>query len=183
MKFLFASDFHGSLPACKAVLERFSAERADRLILLGDLLYHGPRNPLPDGYNPLAMSEILNQLPVKPLCVRGNCDSEVDQMVLNFPITADYTILPLRNNSLAFITHGHIYNVHHMPQIVSGDLLIHGHTHVHTAEDHHGVTYINPGSVSLPHEGQPKSYMTLDWEQNIFEIKAFDGTVLKSHRA
>ncbi|MFH1880762.1 MAG: phosphodiesterase, partial [Bacillota bacterium] len=91
MKFLFASDIHGSLVACKAVLERLSAEKADRLILLGDLLYHGPRNPLPDGYNPLAVSEALNDLKVKPLAVRGNCDSEVDQMALAFPIMADFT--------------------------------------------------------------------------------------------
>lgn len=183
MRFLFASDIHGSLPTCKAVLERLEAEKADRLILLGDLLYHGPRNPLPEEYNPLAVSEALNALSVKPLCVRGNCDSEVDQMVLNFPVTADYTMLPLVNNRLAFLTHGHMYNIHHMPQIAPGDLLIHGHTHIHTVEDHQGVTYINPGSATFPFQGQPKSYMTLDWEQNLFEIKAFDGTVLKSHQA
>jgi uncharacterized protein len=183
MKFMFASDIHGSLPACKAVLERLEAEKADRLILLGDLLYHGPRNPLPEGYTPLAMSELLNAMPVKPLCVRGNCDSEVDQMVLNFPITADYTILPLYGGHIAFITHGHLYNVHHMPQIGEGDLLIHGHTHIHTVETHRGVTYINPGSATFPFEGQPKSYMTLDWEQGLFEIKAFDGAVLQSHSA
>jgi putative phosphoesterase len=183
MKLLFASDIHGSLSACQAVLERLKEERADRLILLGDLLYHGPRNPLPDGYDPMAVSDALNALAVRPLCVRGNCDSEVDQMVLNFPIMADYTILPLKNSRLAFITHGHIYNIHNMPQISHGDLLIHGHTHIHTVENHHGVTYINPGSASLPHEGQPKSYMTLDPDQNLFEIKMFDGTVLQSHRA
>jgi len=182
MKFLFASDLHGSLTACKAILSRLEAEQADRLILLGDLLYHGPRNPLPDGYAPLAVSETLNALAVKPLCVRGNCDSEVDQMVLNFPIMADYTLLPLKGGKTAFITHGHLYNIYNMPQLSPGDLLIHGHTHVHTAENHGGVTYLNPGSSALPHEGQPKSYMTLDWEQSLFEIKAFNGTVLQSHR-
>ena len=183
MKFLFASDIHGSLPACKAVLERLEAEQAARLILLGDLLYHGPRNPLPDGYNPMAVADALNELAVKPLCVRGNCDSEVDQMVLNFPVMADYTLLPLQNNKTAFITHGHLYNIHHMPQLGPGDILIHGHTHIHTVETHQEVTYINPGSVSLPHEGQPKSYMTLASDQNLFEIKSFNGTVLQSHRA
>lgn len=183
MKFLFASDLHGSLTACKAILSRLTDEKADRLILLGDLLYHGPRNPLPDGYNPMAVSELLNGLSVKPLCVRGNCDSEVDQMVLSFPIMADYSFLPLRNDKIAFITHGHLYNVYHMPQLSRGDLLVHGHTHIHTAEDHEGVTYINPGSSALPHEGQPKSYMTLDWEQSLFEIKSFDGAVLQSFRA
>ena len=183
MKFLFASDIHGSFAACKAVLQRLEAEKADRLILLGDLLYHGPRNPFPEDYNPMAMSDALNALPVKPLCVRGNCDSEVDQMVLCFPIMADYSVLPLRSGRIAFLTHGHLYNVHNMPQLSPGDLLIHGHTHIHTVEEHGGVTYINPGSCSLPHEGQPKSYMTLDWDDNLFEIKAIDGTVLKSFRA
>ncbi len=183
MKFLFASDFHGSLSACKAVLERMKFEKADRLILLGDLLYHGPRNPLPDGYNPLAVAELLNELPEKPLCVRGNCDSEVDQMVLNFPIMADYTLLPLKNNHVAFITHGHLYNLHSLPPVSAGDVLIHGHTHIHTVQTQQGITYINPGSVSLPHEGQPKSYMTLDWENNLFTVKAFDAAILKTYSA
>jgi hypothetical protein len=183
MKFLFASDFHGSLLACNAVLERLEAEKADRLILLGDLLYHGPRNPLPDGYHPLETAEALNSLPVKPLCVRGNCDSEVDQMVLNFPIMADYTLLPLPNNHVAFITHGHLYNLHSLPPVSPGDILIHGHTHIHTVQAQQGITYINPGSVSLPHDGQPKSYMILDWEDALFTVKAFDGTVLQTFRA
>ena len=183
MKIMFASDIHGSLPACKAILTRFAEEKADRLFLLGDLLYHGPRNPLPEGYNPMGMSEMLNALSVKPICVRGNCDSEVDQMVLDFPITADYAILPLKNNQIAFLTHGHLYNIHSMPPISPGDLLIHGHTHIHTAENHHGITYINPGSSSLPNHNQPKSYMTLDGDTNLFEIKGFDGSVLLSYSA
>lgn len=183
MKFLFASDIHGSAPACEAVLEHFEAEKAERLILLGDLLYHGPRNPLPEGYNPKAVIGLLNGLSLKPLCVRGNCDAEVDQMVLQFPIMADYAPLPLVNNHIAFLTHGHVFNLHQMPPLCPGDLLIHGHTHVHTVEHQEGITYINPGSVSLPHEGQPKTYMTLDWEQNQFKIKAFDGTVLMAYDA
>lgn len=183
MKYLFASDIHGSFAACKAILARMEAEKADRLILLGDLLYHGPRNPFPEEYNPMAVSDALNAMPVKPLCVRGNCDSEVDQMVLSFPIMADYTLLPLRNGRTAFLTHGHLYSVHNMPQLSPGDLLIHGHTHIHTVEEHGGVTYVNPGSSSLPHEGQAKSCMTLDWDENLFQIKAFDGTVLQSFRA
>ena len=183
MKLLFASDLHGSLAACKAILDRYQAEKADRMILLGDLLYHGPRNPLPEAYNPAAVADRLNELAVKPLCVRGNCDSEVDQMLLNFPIMADFTFLPLQNNQIAFITHGHLYNVFNMPQVSKGDILIHGHTHINTAEDHNGITYINPGSSALPHEGQPKTYMTLDWDQSLFEIKTFDGTVQTTHQA
>ncbi|HPJ02568.1 MAG TPA: phosphodiesterase [Candidatus Limiplasma sp.] len=183
MKFLFASDIHGSFAACKAILQQLETEKADRLILLGDLLYHGPRNPLPDEYSPMAVSDALNKLAVKPLAVRGNCDSEVDQMVLSFPIMADYTMLPLHSGHIAFITHGHLYNIHNMPQLSSGDLIIHGHTHINTTEEHAGVTYINPGSAALPHEGQPKSYMTLDWDNDRFEIKAFDGSVIRSLHA
>ena len=183
MKYMFASDLHGSFAACKAVIKQLEAEQADRLILLGDLLYHGPRNPLPTEYNPAAVAEALSALQPKPLSVRGNCDSEVDQMVLAFPIMADYTLLPLAGGKTAFITHGHLYNVHNLPPFSPGDLLIHGHTHIHTVEDHDGITYINPGSASLPHEGQPKSYMTLDTETNLFEIKSFDAVVLQSFQA
>ncbi|HPF87286.1 MAG TPA: phosphodiesterase [Candidatus Limiplasma sp.] len=183
MKFLFASDIHGSFDACKNILACYEAEKADRLILLGDLLYHGARNPLPDGYNPKSVAEALNALAVKPISVRGNCDSEVDQMVLNFPISADYTLLPLKNNKIAFLTHGHLFNIHSLPPIGPGDLLIHGHTHIHTVEDHQGIAYINPGSSALPFQNQPKSYMTLDWDQSLFEIKAFDGTILQSYTA
>jgi len=183
MKYLIASDIHGSYAACKAVLQRLGNEQAGKLILLGDLLYHGPRNPLPDEYNPQAVADALNALAVKPLCVRGNCDSEVDQMVLNFPIMADYALLPLPGNKTAFLTHGHLYSVYDRPPINDGDLIIHGHTHIHIVETNNGLTYLNPGSAALPHDGQPKSYMTLDWEQSLFEIKAFDGTVLKSYHA
>ncbi|MBN1778209.1 MAG: phosphodiesterase [Clostridiales bacterium] len=183
MKFLFASDIHGSFAACKAVLARLEAEKADRLILLGDLLYHGPRNPLPEEYDPQAVADALNQLIVAPLCVRGNCDSEVDQMALNFPILADYALLPLAGSKTAFLTHGHLYNLRNMPKIKPGDFLIHGHTHIHIVESQNGITYINPGSSALPHDDQPKSCMTLDWDQNLFEIKAFDGTLLKSYQA
>ena len=182
MKYLIASDLHGSLSAAEAVLARLTAEKADRLILLGDLLYHGPRNDLPDQYNPKGVIALLNALPVKPLAVRGNCDAEIDQMVLEFPIMADYALLPLRNNRTAFITHGHLFNLANRPPYQPGDLLIHGHTHVHTVETNNGLTYINPGSAALPKEGQPKSYMTLDWEAGLFEIKSFDGVVLQSYR-
>ena len=112
------------------MLARLTAEKADRLILLGDLLYHGPRNDLPDRYAPKGVIELLNGLPVKPLAVRGNCDAEIDQMVLEFPIMADYALLPLRNNRTAFITHGHLFNLANRPPYQPGDLLIHGHTHV-----------------------------------------------------
>ena len=95
MKIVFASDIHGSRTACEAVLNAVETERADRLILLGDLLYHGPRNDLPEAYEPKTVLRMLNEFRIQPLCVRGNCDAEVDQMVLNFPILADYALLPL----------------------------------------------------------------------------------------
>jgi uncharacterized protein len=180
MKYLFASDLHGSRTAAEAVLARFAIEKADRMILLGDLLYHGPRNDLPEAYDPKAVIALFNAMPVKPLAVRGNCDAEIDQTVLDFPIMADYMLLPLVNGSTAFVTHGHLFNLASRPPYALGDVLIHGHTHVHTVETSNGLTYINPGSAALPKEGQPKSYMTLDWNSGLFEIKAFDGRVLQS---
>lgn len=179
MKYLFASDLHGSRSAAEAVMSRLSAERANRLILLGDLLYHGPRNDLPDQYDPKGVIRLFNEMPVKPLAVRGNCDAEIDQTVLDFPIMADYALLPLVNGSTAFLTHGHLFNLANRPPHNRGDLIIHGHTHVHCVETIDGLTYINPGSASLPKENQPKSYMTLDWEEGLFQIKSFDGSVLQ----
>jgi putative phosphoesterase len=101
--------------------------------------------------------------------------------VLEFPIMADYMLLPLVNGRMAFVTHGHLFNLGMRPPCAAGDLLIHGHTHMHTIETDAGLTYINPGSAALPKEGQPKSYMTLDWEKGLFEIKTFDGQVLKAY--
>ena len=181
MKYLFASDLHGSRTATEAVLARMEAEKADRLILLGDLLYHGPRNPLPEGHDPMGVADLLNALPVKPYAIRGNCDSEVDQMVLDFPIMGDYLLLPLANGTMAFITHGHLFNLGVRPPYRPGDVLVHGHTHVHTVETSEGLTYINPGSASLPKENQPRSYMTLDWGAGIFEIKTLDGELIRRH--
>jgi len=181
MKYLIASDLHGSLAAARAVLARLSAEKADRLLLLGDLLYHGPRNDLPEAYSPKDVAVLFNAMPVKPLAVRGNCDAEIDQSVLAFPIMADYMLLPLANGKTAFVTHGHLFNMGARPPYAPGDVLIHGHTHVHTVQTDDGLTYINPGSAALPKESQPKSYMTLDWEKGLFEIKTFDGAVLRRY--
>lgn len=180
MKLFFASDLHGSQSACQAVLNRYAAENADRLILLGDLLYHGPRNDLPDQYNPKAVFEMLNAFSPAPLCVRGNCDAEVDQMVLNFPIRADYLLLPLDDARCAFVTHGHLFHIDAPPPHKAGDVLIHGHTHVHCVVGQPDYVYINPGSAALPKEGQPKSYMV--YENGIFLIKDIQGTVLMQYR-
>jgi len=180
MKYVFATDIRGSRAAVEGILARMSAEKADRLILLGDLLYHGPRNDLPEGHDPKGALALLNAMPVKPLGVRGNCDAEIDQMVLEFPMMADYLLLPLVNGATAFVTHGHLFNLASPPPYRAGDVLIHGHTHVNAVETIGGLTYLNPGSAALPKENQPRSYMTLAWEQGLFEIKALaDGTVLR----
>lgn len=172
MKLFFASDIHGSQYAMEKVLERFQQEQSDRLILLGDLLYHGPRNDLPQNYAPKEVIRLLNDYPVTPLCVRGNCDAEVDQMVLTFPILADYMLLPLENGCCAFVTHGHLFNTECPPPHRPGDVLIHGHTHVHGVWQQNDYTYINPGSAALPKENQPKSYMV--YQDGRFTIKALE---------
>ena len=162
MKLMIASDIHGSACYCGQLLAAFEREGADRLLLLGDLLYHGPRNDLPRGYAPKEVIPLLNGLRQRLLCVRGNCDTEVDQSVLSFPILADYCVLPC-GSRLIYATHGHLYNTDHLPPLQPGDILLHGHTHV-PAWTEFGVQnlYLNPGSVSIPKENSVHSYMTLE---------------------
>ena len=162
MKWMIASDLHGSAYYCRKMLEAFEREGADRLFLLGDLLYHGPRNDLPREYAPKEVIPLLNGKREKLLCVRGNCDAEVDQMVLEFPVLADYAVLPV-GQRLIYATHGHIYHVKNLPPLAPGDVLLHGHTHVPAwTEFGQGNLYLNPGSVSIPKENSPHSYMTLE---------------------
>ena len=162
MKWMIASDLHGSAYYCRKMLEAFEREGADRLFLLGDLLYHGPRNDLPREYAPKEVISLLNGKKEKLLCVRGNCDAEVDQMVLEFPVLADYAVLPV-GRRLIYATHGHIYHVKNLPPLAPGDVLLHGHTHVPAwTEFGQGNLYLNPGSVSIPKENSPHSYMTLE---------------------
>ncbi len=160
MKLMFASDIHGSLYWAKALRAAWEKEAPQKLILLGDLLYHGPRNVLPREYDPQGVAELLAGMKEDILCVRGNCEAEVDQMVLPFPVMADYAALWL-DGLMAFVTHGHLYNEGALPALGRGDLLIHGHTHVPTIRWHQeeGYTYLNPGSVSIPKEDSPNSYM------------------------
>lgn len=176
MKWMIASDIHGSAYYCKQMVEAYRREKADRLLLLGDLLYHGPRNDLPRDYAPKQVIAMLNELSNDILCVRGNCDTEVDQMVLDFPILADYAILCVQGR-LIFATHGHRYNEADLPKIKHGDILLHGHTHVPACDQHEHYTYLNPGSVSIPKEGSPNSYLTL--EDGVFLWKTLEGTVWK----
>lgn len=161
MKWLIASDIHGSAPCCQKLLEAFRREKAQRLLLLGDLLYHGPRNDLPEGYRPKEVLAALNGIKEKIFCVRGNCEAEVDQMVLEFPVLAEYCLLEAGGH-LIFATHGHHFNLQAPPALNSGDVLLHGHTHVPRKDCSRGFWYVNPGSVSLPKEGSPKGYMTLE---------------------
>ena len=177
MKWMIASDLHGSAFYCKKMLEAFERERADRLLLLGDLLYHGPRNDLPEGYAPKKVIPLLNGLKSALLCVRGNCDAEVDQMVLDFPILADYAVLPV-GRRLVYATHGHVHNLKNLPPLAPGDILLHGHTHIPTwTEFGEGNLYLNPGSVSIPKEGSAHSYMTLEGET--FLWKTLEGEVYR----
>jgi len=164
MKWLIASDIHGSALYCRQLLSAWDREGADRLLLLGDVLYHGPRNDLPPEYDPKQVISLLNARQNSILCVRGNCDTEVDQMVLAFPILADYALLPL-GKRLIFATHGHVYNLGRLPPLHPGDILLHGHTHVPACQRQEGITYLNPGSVSIPKENSPHSYMTLQGER------------------
>ncbi len=183
MKLLIASDLHGDADACATTLARFDAERADRLLWLGDLLYHGPRNDLPAGYAPKAVIAQLNARKTDLLCVRGNCEAEVDQMVLDFPVLADYALIPLGSRTL-FATHGHHHNTATPPPLRNGDILLHGHTHLYAAEPFAlpaggSATYLNPGSVALPKGGNPPTYMTLDTETGAWQLHTMDGQILR----
>ena len=176
MKWMIASDLHGSAYYCRKMLEAFEQEGADRLFLLGDLLYHGPRNDLPREYAPKEVIPLLNGKKEKLLCVRGNCDAEVDQMVLEFPVLADYAVLPV-GQRLIYATHGHIYHVKNLPPLAPGDVLLHGHTHVPAwTEFGQGNLYLNPGSVSIPKENSPHSYMIL--EGNTMQWKELESSAV-----
>lgn len=176
MKWMIASDLHGSYFYASQMQQAFEREQADRLLLLGDLLYHGPRNDLPEGYAPKQVMPLLNGMKDRLLCVRGNCDAEVDQMVLEFPVLADYAVLPV-GRRLIYATHGHIYHVKNLPPLAPGDVLLHGHTHVPAwTEFGQGNLYLNPGSVSIPKENSPHSYMTL--EENMMQWKELESSAV-----
>ena len=161
MKWMIASDIHGSARWCEAMLSAWRAQGAPRLVLLGDLLYHGPRNDLPEAYAPKEVIAMLNGIAPHLLCVRGNCEAEVDQMVLSFPVMADYAALLLDGHTV-YATHGHVYNEDNPPPLQAGDILLCGHTHIPCCHRHEGFTCINPGSVSIPKQDTPHSYVTLE---------------------
>lgn len=160
MNWMIASDLHGSARYTRMLLEAFEREGCERLVLLGDILYHGPRNDLPDEYNPKAVIALLNPLAVRLFCVRGNCEAEVDQMVLDFPVLADYAVFPW-NGRLIYATHGHVYGEKNPPKLSKGDILLCGHTHIPANCEHEDFTYWNPGSVSIPKNNSARGYMLL----------------------
>ncbi len=179
MKLFVASDLHGSEYYCKKLLEAYNREKADRLLFLGDVLYHGPRNDLPEGYNPKAVIELLNARREHLLCVRGNCDTEVDQMVLQFPILADYCVLEWGGATI-YATHGHVYNEKNPLPMPKGSILLHGHTHVPVCNEHEEYICMNPGSVSIPKENSHHGYMIM--EEGLFQWKNLEGEVIREYK-
>ena len=161
MKWMIASDIHGSAKWCGRLMDAWRAERPDRMLLLGDLLYHGPRNDLPEDYAPKRVIAMLNEIAPELLCVRGNCEAEVDQMVLDFPVMADYAAL-FMDGRVIYATHGHAFGEDNPPPLKRGDILLCGHTHLPGCRRHADFVYVNPGSVSIPKNGTPHSYCTLE---------------------
>ncbi len=167
MNIMIASDIHGSAYYCRELMAAFEREHPDKILLLGDLLYHGPRNNLPGEYDTKKTADMLNSIAGKVLCVRGNCDCDVDQMMLNFPIMAEYCIVYL-NGKVIFAAHGDTFNTKNPPALSRGDILLHGHTHIPAWEAFRdGNMYVNPGSVSIPKGGSQHSYMLMN-EQGMF---------------
>ncbi len=161
MKILIASDIHGSAYWCEQLLFLLEREKADRMLLLGDILYHGPRNDLPRDYAPKAVTAMLNGLDIPVLCVRGNCDAEIDQTVLTFPLMSDYALLLWGSHTL-FVSHGHVFAPDNHPRLLPGDAFLSGHIHIPVCERRNGILYLNPGSVSLPKEGTGNTCMMFE---------------------
>ncbi len=165
MKLMFASDIHGSALWCEKMLSVYEREKPEKLCLLGDILYHGPRNDLPEGFAPKEVIKLLNPLKNKIICVRGNCDTEVDQMVLDFPVLADYALVYADGREL-FLTHGHHFNPQNLPPLPEGAVLLNGHTHIPKTDFTNGIHCLNCGSVALPKENSPHSCLL--YENGVF---------------
>ncbi len=170
LKLLIASDIHGSAEYCRQLIKAVEREGADKVLLLGDLLYHGPRNDLPAEYAPKEVAHMLNGIKEKLLCVRGNCDTEVDQMMLDFPVLSDSALICWEGVTI-YAAHGH----HDFPTLQSGEVFVSGHTHIPVDYVKENVRYINPGSVSIPKEDSWHGYIVL--EDGIFTWKNLDGEI------
>ena len=176
MKLFICSDLHGSAYYCKKMLEAYKKERADKLLFLGDILYHGPRNDLPKDYAPKEVCKMLNEIKNELLCVKGNCEAEVDQMVLEFPVMASYCFVNIDGlNILA--THGDLINEKNCTMLKNKDILLHGHTHIPACAEFENFIYLNPGSISIPKENNPHSYMV--YEKRTFVWKDDEGKEYK----
>jgi len=170
MKLLIASDIHGSAEYCRQLMNAVEKEAATKVLLLGDLLYHGPRNNLPVEYAPKEVAAMLNGIKEKLLCVRGNCDTEVDQMMLEFPVLSDSALICWEGITI-YAAHGH----HNFPALQPGEVVVSGHTHVPVDYVKDGIRYINPGSVSIPKENSWHGYTVL--ENGLFTWKNLEGEI------
>lgn len=172
MSFFVISDIHGSSSSLKSALELYTKGDYDKLIICGDILYHGARNPIPEGYNPKEVIELLNNIKSDIIAVRGNCESEVDSMVLDFPINADYSYILTPDRDI-FLTHGHIYSTTKLPPMKKGSCFLYGHTHIPQGENIDCIYFLNPGSITLPKGGFKPSYGILSgkkWEvRNLYD--------------
>ena len=179
MKLFFASDIHGCFESAQRMISAFEQSGAQHLLLLGDILNHGPRNAIPNGYAPMKVVELLNTYGDKIIAVRGNCDSEVDQMLLNFPMMADYNWVLLPDGRRFFLTHGHIYRADNLPHLGAGDVMASGHTHLPVAEKQGEIILFNPGSVTIPRGDHKASYGLFDGSR--LSVVTFDGDELSSY--
>lgn len=178
MKLMIASDLHGSFYYCEKLIKKFFEEKADRLVLCGDILYHGPRNDLPKGYDAKMTAVALNGIKNKIFCVRGNCDAEVDQNMLEFPVLAENALICI-DGKVFFITHGHKFSIDNPPPVNKGDVVISGHTHVPLFVNKDDVFYVNPGSVSIPKGNSSNGYMI--FENSTFILKDIEGKEIKKY--
>lgn len=178
MRIFIATDIHGSAHAAQRIVEQFNKQNADLLVLLGDIYNHGPRNPFPEQYAPMQVAEILNGIADKLIVIKGNCDSEVDQMISNFTFLQNNMLLALGRK--LFFTHGHIFNTDNLPCLSTGDVMFFGHFHINKFTDVNGVTCVNVGSCALPKDGVP-SYCVAD-EDGISLVSLDDGSVIAQHK-
>ena len=173
MKLLITSDIHGSGFFAEKLKEKVRIEKPDKLILLGDLYYHGPRNPLPAEYNPMKVSKILNEMKNIILCVRGNCDAEVDEMISEFQFQDEMEMVI--EDKVVIFTHGHKYNINNLPN-KTFDVLVYGHFHTGFIKTQDRLLFLNPGSISLPKENTKNSYIL--WEDNRILLKDLDDNII-----
>ena len=187
MKIFVISDIHGSFIALEKALEKFEKEKADYLLICGDYLNHGPRNAIPEGYNTMETVRLLNQHKEKILAVRGNCDSEVDQMILEFPILSDYLTIILNNANRVFVHHGHLFAEEYFSKFLNEkNIIVSGHSHIPVLEtkkiDNKEFTFLNPGSISIPKGGSLGSYGVIEEIGSKLSLKICElsGNVVKS---